>query len=414
MLKKLVPVLAATALITTIAVPSARAFDVGGTNGWKLSTDGIVDVFSVYQTTTANPNPATHVSLLNGTTDHYQDFNVMVGLLPSVVGLNITAPTTNGVDSTVRVGIYPSIQSTSTGNNNRFSTNPNIDFREIFYTAKGSYGEILAGRALNLYQGKNILTDMTLLTAGTIPAPGTTTTLGHIGYGYLYTNFGPQMRYTTPSLGGVKVAVSVNAPNDISSEGGDKTSTPQVETEISYAGKFGDATLQAWGSAMYQSATRANTAAIARPNGEVRSLGGALGAEAGFGGLDLVASGYYGQGLGMVSVQDGSAFGNSATDSAGQERTEYGYLVQATYKLNPTFKIGVNYGQNGQEKNDADKSGFTGIVPTQRQESAVGMLVYNFNSFTQFVAEAGWAQNTWFDGTKQHSNSFDIGTMFYW
>ena len=243
MLKKFVPVLAAAALFSSTAVPSARAFDVGGINGWKLSTDGIVDVFSVYQTASPQPAGNRSFSFLNNTPEQYQNFDVRVGLLPSVVGLNITAPTTNGVDSTVRIGIYPSIQNSS---NNRFDVTPNVDFREIFYTAKGTFGELLAGRALNLYQGKNILTDMTLLTAGVVPsaALNTSTTLGHIGYGYLYTNFGPQLRYTTPDLSGFKVAVSVDQPYKISADTA-KTPTPRVETEISYAAKLGEATFQA-------------------------------------------------------------------------------------------------------------------------------------------------------------------------
>jgi hypothetical protein len=42
------------------------------------------------------------------------------------------------------------------------------------------------------------------------------------------------------------------------------------------------------------------------------------------------------------------------------------------------------------------------------------MVAYNFNAFTQFVVETAWAQNTWMDGAKQHSNAFNVGTMFYW
>src|SRR5512146_2819513 len=163
------------------------AFVIGGENGWSLSTDGIVNVFGDYRTTSQLPAGNRFISFL-GNND--QNFGVETGLLPSVFGFTVKAPTVNGIDSSVRIGIYPSIQNKS--QDSRFDTSPNIDFREIYYTAKGKYGELLAGRALNLYQGKNILTDMTLLTAGVVPGPATTTTLGHIGYGYLYTDFGPQ------------------------------------------------------------------------------------------------------------------------------------------------------------------------------------------------------------------------------
>jgi predicted porin len=389
------------------------AFVVGGENGWQLSTDGIVDIFTHYRTTSSAPAAASHPLSLLG--DNDQNFGVTVGLLPSVVAFNIKAPTVNGVDSAVRIGIYPSVQNKS--QNSRLDTNPNIDFREIYYTAKGKYGELLAGRALNLYQGKNILTDMTLLTAGVVPGTVGSTTLGHIGYGYLYTNFGPQIRYTTPDLNGVKVAFSVNEPYKISADTA-KTPSPRIETEISYATVLSSGkTFQSWLSALYQSATRSSTAA-ARPGEDNESVGGAAGVEFGFSGVDLLASGYLGEGLGVVSVQDGDfgTTGLTSTDFAGKERTQWGFLAQATYMLTPTVKIGANYGQTRLEKTDNDKA-LGATIPfflKKKQEAAVAMVTYNFNKFTQFIAEYTYAQDTWHDGATQHSNSFALGTMFYW
>lgn len=414
MLKK-ASITAAALLATLAGAGSAHAgFTIGGENGWQLSTDGIVDVFSTYASTSPLPGGSRSLSLLSagGTESSYdQRFGVGVGLLPSVIAFNVKAPTVNGVDSSVRVGIYPNIQNKGAS---RFDTSPNIDFREFFYTAKGAYGELLAGRALNLYQGKNILNDMTLLTSGTIPSSAFRggTTLGHIGYGYLYTNFGPQIRYTTPDMAGVKVAIEVAEPYKISSDTA-KTNSPRIEGEISYAGKFGVTSVQAWLSGLYQTAPRSSTAA-ARPNKDNESIGGAYGVGVGFGGLNLLASGYGGKGLGMLSVQDGTldaVLGNTAVDANGKERLAWGYLLQATYQLNPSWKIGANYGQTRQEKNDFEPAG-PSIV--KNQESAVAMVAYNFNKFTQFVAEYIYAQNTWMDGAKQHSNQFALGTMFYW
>ncbi|WP_298437893.1 hypothetical protein [Geobacter sp.] len=407
-MKKCSSIIATAALLSMAALPSAHAaFVIGGENGWQLSTDGIVDVFATYRSTSPAPTGDRFFSFL-GNND--QNFAVRVGLLPSVVAFNVKAPTVNGVDSTVRVGIYPSIQNTS---QNRFETSPNIDFREIYYTAKGKYGELLAGRALNLYQGKNILTDMTLLTAGVVPIIGTTTTLGHIGYGYLYTNFGPQIRYTTPDLNGVKVALSVGEPYKISANSA-KTNVPRIESEVSYATVFGSGnTFQAWASGLFQTDTRSTAAGTPRPGGHNKSLGGAAGVEVGFKGVDLLASGYYGEGLGMISAQDGDEFGSSSTDGAGKERTHWGFLAQATYMLTPTIKIGANYGQTRQEKTDFDRTPGA-FIPMKKQEAAVAMVAYNFNKFTQFIAEYTYAQNTWHDGATQHSNSVAVGTMFYW
>lgn len=412
MMKKITLTLGLIAAVSLTAGKHAdAAFVIGGENGWQLSTDGIVDVFATYNSTSKLPSGARAISLLSagGTENTYdQRFGVGIGLLPSVIAFNVKAPTTNGIDSNVRVGIYPNIQNKGA---TRFDTSPNIDFREFFYTAKGAYGELLAGRALNLYQGKNILNDMTLLTSGTVGAAALRggTTLGHIGFGYLYTNFGPQIRYTTPDMSGVKVALEIAEPYKISADTG-KTNSPRVESEISYASKFDSVSFQAWLSGLFQTAPRSDTAA-ARPGKDNNSVGGAIGASAGFSGVNVMLSGYYGKGLGMVSTQDGDFLGSTSTDALGNERKHWGYLAQATYQLTKTLKAGANYGQSRQEKNDNEPAG---PVIMKNQESAVLMLAYNLNSFTQFVGEYIYAQNTWMDGKKQHSNQFALGTMFYW
>lgn len=397
-------------LSMTAATPGQAAFTIGGANGWQLSTDGMVNVFSTYVATSPAPSNV-GLNLLGGGSSDTQAFAVRTGLLPSVVAFNIKAPVTNGIESDVRIGIYPQIQNSG---DSRFDTNPNIDFREIFYTAKGSYGELLAGRALNLYQGKNILTDMTLVTAGVVGAPGGGTTLGHIGYGYLYTNFGAQLRYTTPDMGGARLAVSVNDPYAISA-GTDRRNLPRIESELSYAATFKGGNLQAWMSGMYQRATRSDTA-TARPEKHNESIGGAGGVEVGYGAADIMLSGYGGKGLGMVSVQDGDTFGAGATavDAGGSERRHWGFLAQATYKLTPAIKLGVNYGQSRQEETEYDAGNRGTIAQIKKQEAAVGVATYNLNSFIQFIAEYTYARNTWHNDARQHANMVALGTILHW
>lgn len=395
--------------------PAHAAVELGGANDWKVSTDGIVDFFATYNSTTKGPGAGHSLSLLSvggNESKNDQRFGEGIGLLPSVVAFNIKAPTTNGVDSTVRVGIYPALQNSANGD--RFNTSPNIDFREFFYTAKGVYGELLVGRALNLYQGKNILTDMTLLSAGVVPGAAFkgNTTLGHIGYGYLYTNFGPQVRYTTPNFSGTTIAVAIGEPYKISADTS-QTSSPRLEAEIAYAKTLDGTAVQAWLSGLFQSATRSDTA-VARPGEENHSIGAAYGVSAGFkNGISLMASGYAGKGLGTVSVQDGDFLGSTSTDAAGKERTHWGFLAQATYKLNPSFTLGVNYGQSRQEQSDNDKT-VTTMSQIKEQEAATTSITYSLNSFTKFTGEYTYAQNTWHDGAKQHSNQFALGTTFFW
>jgi hypothetical protein len=399
--------------------PAGAAVEIGGANGWKFSTDGIVDLFATYATTSKGPGPGHSLSLLSvGGNEAKSDqrFGEGIGLLPSVLAFNVKAPKTNGVDSDVRVGIYPALQNkaNAAGTANRFDTSPNIDFREFFYTAKGAYGELLVGRALNLYQGKNILTDMTLLSAGVVPGAAFrgNTTLGHIGYGYLYTNFGPQIRYTTPDFNGTKVAIAIGEPYAISANTA-KTNSPRLEAEVSYAKTYGGTAVQAWVSGLYQSATRKEStvaAPVVRGGETNTSLGGAGGVSAGFSGVNLLLSGYGGKGLGMVSVQDGDFLGSTSTDAAGKERIHFGFLAQATYALTPSVTAGVNYGQSRQEAGTEAP----GVSPIKIQEASTASVTYSFNSFTKFTGEYTYAKNTWDDGAKQHSNQFALGTTFFW
>jgi len=77
--------------------------------------------------------------------------------------------------------------------------------------------------------------------------------------------------------------------------------------------------------------------------------------------------------------------------------------------------IGTNYGQTRQEETNQDAlDRAAGSVQIKRRESAVATITYNLNPFTQFVGEYIYAQDSWHDGAKQHSNQFALGTMFYW
>jgi hypothetical protein len=455
------------ALAVVMAAPAAQAaFTVGGENGWQLSTDGIVNIFAAYQTTSPSPYfgggvgglPGAHdVSLLGISPQTEQKFGVRVGLLPSIIAFNVKAPTTFGVDSNVRVGMYINVQNsgqetqTLNASNNHYNTNPNIDVREFFYTAKGRYGELLAGRALNLFQGQNILNDMTLFTAGVVDM-GTVrggTSLGHIAYGYLYTNFGPQFRYTTPDMGGFKFALEVAEPYAISPASGGtifqggsvvgfanglnngKQTVPRIEAELSYATTFKGGSIHAWLEGIEQTATRGNFQAslnankdivigpVARPGGTDMSLGFAPGFNLQVGPVGIMGSGYYGTGLGMVSTQDGAGFGgNNAYDVAGNRRTNWGFLAQTTYQLTDSIRLAANYGSNRQNLTDweGDRGGGAGVAYNVKkcQEAVVGQVNWNLNKFTQFTLEYIWAKDTWMDGAQERSNQVALGTVFFW
>jgi hypothetical protein len=418
-LSKLVTgLLGVAALVAVAGSPAQAAFVVGGENGWQMSFDGMINAMMVYSMTekeTGAHDVSSSLTIGRAERDR-QVFRVRTGLLPSIFAFNVKSPTINGVDYGARIGLYPQIQNDTT----RTGFGPDtlasldmgsrIDVREVFFTADGCFGQVLGGRALSLYQGKNILTDMTLIGVG-VPAAqaiGGGTTLGHIGYGYLYPTFNAQFRYTTPDISGMKVAFSINDPSRIANGltngaiNADKVNSPRFETEISYAKKLSFGDMSGWLSGLYQQAKF--TGGVA-PNHKVSSIGGAGGVQLGMGPVGLMVSGYGGQALGSTFLQDVDAL-----DATGEERTQYGGLGQVTYTLGKA-KLGVNYGMNYAARTDAETTDGTVL---KSQQAATAGVYYSVNKYMTLVGEYTWARNSWYDGQKQDVNAASIGTVFVW
>ncbi|MDP6781922.1 MAG: porin, partial [Alphaproteobacteria bacterium] len=224
-----------------------------------------------------------------------------------------------------------------------------------------SFGQVLVGRTLSIYQGKNILTDMTLFGVGAGGGGAGGTTLGRIGWGYIYPNFNAAIRYTTPDFNGVKLTAGIYDPSTIGGGGGvTETSLPRFEAELSYAGDVGGVSVSAWASGMWQTAQRSsaeitalctlavNAAAPGNACGVASSVdvgGGAYGLQLGYGGLTLTGSGYHGRGLGTTLMID-----TDALDARGDKRTHHGYVAQGTYAFGQGTSIGASYGRSSADE----------------------------------------------------------------
>jgi len=395
------------ALVMTAGSPAQAAFVVGGENGWQMTYDGMINVFMVY---TTKSNQAAD--------DQSQSFRIRTGLLPSIFAFNVKSPTMNGVDYAARIGLYPQVQNSGTrtglgpGSGGDFSNGgTSIDVREVFFTADGKFGQFLVGRALNLYQGKNILTDMTLIGNGVpINMTGGGVDLGHIGYGYTYAAFGPQFRYTTPDMSGFKVAFAIcdpsrlNGTSDVSV--GTTTSAtvinqPRFETELSYVRKIGEVNLNTWLGGLYQEAS------FNGRSKKVNSLGGAMGIQATMGPFEALLSGWGGEGIGMGLTQDDA----EALDGFGEERVAFGGLAHATYQLGKA-KLGLQYGINYQYETENDNR-ITDVVTKSKQALTAGVY-YSVNKYLTLVGEYTRAENRYYNGFKETMNVFSAGTVFTW
>jgi hypothetical protein len=352
--------------------------------------------------------------------------------------MNIKAPTTGGIDMGARV-----MMGISTQNKRRHNTanaasggqnGANLDLREVHFTASGSYGQILVGRTLGIYQGSNIVHDMTLFGVGAQSgeSAGGGTTLGRIGFGYVYPNFNTGIRYTTPTGAGFKLAVGIFDPSTVGGgQSASETDTPRIETEISFANSFGGLSVNAWVNGMYQMAQRSTsemqtacgdisnggggtqTAASDNPCGvrhDVHIGGGAAGLVLGFGGLKLTAAGYTGRGLGTTLMID-----SDALDKKGNKRTHDGGYVQATFAFGNGSNIGASWGESRAKETPTDFNQRTSVaVGIESQNLADVMFWHNVNDNLRFVAEYGHQEVDWHDGATQEADIVSVGGFFFW
>lgn len=414
--------LAAALLLAATAGAAKAEITLAGSKddakSWQFSTDGFLNTFYVFEDGDARP-----AGVIGGTIAAGKSSGIRTGLLPGLIAFNVKAPTHKGIDLSARVGFYPQIQNAGT----RTNFNSQIDTRELWVAANGAFGQVLAGKALNLFQGKSILTDMTLFGVGATGGPNSPgTTLGHIGTGYLYAQFGPNIRYTSPDLNGLKFAVSLVDPSKIA---GDVAATvkesPGVEAEISYTTKFTGGTAQAWVNGLYQNAKRnaapavaatpATEFALATPGTpalaalDVTAVGVSGGAQVTFGGAELLASGFTGKGLGSILLLD-----IDSLDATGKERTSSGFLVQGTYKIAATdTKLGVNYGMNIMDETANDSATRAAGARIKDASSLTFGVYQNITPSWQVMAEYTHTTNTWFNDAEQKANAVSVGTFFF-
>jgi hypothetical protein len=417
---KLIIVLGLVAGTFLIVMPAQAKVAIGTANGWEFSTDGFINAFAVMEDAdevAEGGTVANHVAtdFLQGATDtddkNNKSFRIRTGLLPGLLAFNIKAPTTNGIDVAARVGLYPQIQDPdqarlNTSTDHAFGSV--LDVREVFITADGGFGQVLAGRALHLFQGKNILNDMTLFSVGVPGGSAQTTTFGYIGFGYTYTNFGSQFRYTSPDLGGVKLAIGILDPATIS--GGQTfniVESPGYEAEISYAGELGGGVkLQAWINGMTQDADRLDGTTTK----SVTASGFAGGVGVDVAGFHALVSGASGSGIGsafMMAVD--------AVDSDDKERDVTSLLGQVSYTIMGATKIGIQYGQVDIDETNQDKlDRAAGTAWLDKRTATTLGVWHNVTPSWQIIAEYTMAKAEWFDGADRESSIFAVGTFFYW
>jgi len=425
--------LGSAALAMAVAAPVNAVVVVGGDNGWEVSFDGNVNGF--YVNSDIDPAPAQASggvlagATLNALAPDQDVSRVRTGLLPAFFSFNVKSPTVNGLTGKGRISFAPQIQNANT----ETAFGAQIDMREVFFDVEGSFGTISVGRTLSLFQRKNILTDMTLFGVGVHGVQkGGGTTLGRIGWGYVYPNFNARISYRTPDINGFQVEVGMFDPSTVASESGlaaTITDTPAFEAEASYATSFAGGSLMFWVGGAYQEAefTAGTVDALGAALGgtDVETTGVHGGIQATFGGFDFVFSGYTGEAIGLTLQYD-----TDSLDPFGQERDNDGFIAQGSYTFAGKTKVGLSYGESNADETAGERACRTavgaaaiaaacpnGVANESRaaQQNAWTVGVYHdVTSWLKVVAEYTNSETEWHGGESHDVDTFAVGGFFFW
>jgi hypothetical protein len=334
------------------ASTSAQAVTVAANDGWELGVSGLVNQFIVH---TNDKNSSDDIN------------EVRDGLLPAFLNFDMKAPTMNGLDIAAHISFSPATNVDSYSG---------IEQREVYFTVAGSFGTILAGKALGLYGSHNILTEQTLFGIGYGTGGNGTTTLGGIGLGYDYASWRSQVKWTSNDMNGFKVALAVmdsaastfngsaglsGKPTGSITSGGIDSEDLRYEADLSYTGAFDGGSYLLWLSGMYQGDNVAGGLDYSQ-SAKAWTVGGTLelsgfqfmaqysDAEAGSQGTAATAAGF------VLNTTTGVIDPVAAVAATSGKDIEWSqYIVQAGYKFGGTTLVSANYSNLTDDSRGAGK-----------------------------------------------------------
>jgi len=374
-------------LLAALALPAA-AIDLKNADGsWTFSLNGNVNVDYIWSSCEDASSAVSVGGGLTcvGTASGSNVSNIGNGLLPAAFVFGV-ATTQAGIDITGHLGLYPGIATndggspnlqagTGNGSSNTALGTTGLDVRQVYMTfGNKSMGTFTLGRQIGLFGADAILNDMTLPGVG---APGSAasaapsnTTLGGIGWGYIYTDWLAQIDYTTPDISGFSFTVGVFDPLNSLTEPADATVEPKkapgFHGKVSFTLPFSDtAKLYASVAGLSQ---KQNYDSLSLGTYDYTGNAVDVFVKLDISNLEVFGYYYHGTGVGTTALFLLGAYN-------GQTRKSDGYLAQATYKFG-ALKVGVQYGES---KLDYANSADQGANPSLLQSNRKGTVGFYYS-----------------------------------
>lgn len=326
----------------------------------EVATVSVDASFNTFYVNSTSENLATN--------EERDQSRVKMGFLPNWLGMSFSKDM-GDVKVGGRSSFWVTINDSNTG-----VTSTGIDVRQFYATLDFDWGQVLVGKDFTLFNRSNIFLDEILLgygnvndTLGLIDGQGVS--FGNIGTGYTYPFPNAQIRYTSPEFaGGFKLAIAAVDPSPVNNAADRQESAPRFEGELTYNTKWDNSSLNAWVGFLSQT-SESDTA------GDIDSTGLSYGVKVGMGGFSLHASGYSGEGIGLllgpteVALTTGFMY-----DTNYNELDSEGYLLQGSYTMGANRFV-LSYGQN--------EIGDKVLV----QEGMQAAVFHNYNSNVTFALE---------------------------
>ena len=383
---------------------------------WKIDFAGNVNAF--YVGTSCDDGSPSTTTVTGGLACTGADHSTSIrnGLLPAALVFNATTRQSD-FDIDVTIGFYPGINSDLGGGAVNGSGNPSalqspgIDARQVYFTfGDASWGTVKMGRDIGLFGKDAILDDMTLLGVGTAlgnPAPSNTS-LGRIGIGYIYTDWEPQITYTTANLSGFTGSFGVFQPLNDGTY--DSHNEPQFQLGLAYA--WGDPksdplTGKVWFDLVSQKLKLSSS--VTPLPGQATSYTGTEvdgGVKLDVAGFEGVLYGYTGKGVGTTGLFILS------TSASGDTRKSDGGYVQATYKIDK-LKIGLSYGISDLKLADDERAFESTSTLLKSNKSGVLGLYYSLTKSITLVGEYIDTKAEAWNGNSATQKDFALGGILF-
>ena len=397
---------------------NAQAFESMKMGDWDVDISGNINGFLTNVDCNANGNGTVAGGLACGSMAPSRNVgSIRTGLLPSWFGFHAKQDT-GGLTTEINIGFQPGIDGGAQSNDlDGALQNNSENLRQVNLKFGSTWGTIMIGRDLGVFGSDAILSDMTLLGVGTVSdltAGGGNTSLGRIGVGYLYADWKAQIQYTSPAFGGFSFSLAVVDPWGLGGLSGDsltsgsfaqKADTYGFEGKGSYSWGGDDSAMtgKVWASFITQ-ALESNIGLFSNET----ATGLDVGAKLGFGGFEVVAYLYDGDGIGTTG------FLLDAMDSLGNTRNSDGYYLQGSFKFGGAgTKVGVSIGESNLDLGPGDGAASSSTL-VKTNESIVLGLYHPLTSSLNLVLEYTETDATAHNGNTATEKTYAIGAILFY